>query len=163
MTSGGSRAENLISCLFPGGSFKTERGVESGSGIISSLQGIGSGSSRSLTPLKTYSATLPRLYFTKHPKSVQFGGEREQTYQTACKDLELILNFEILLLENTYKTGSNLEKKARFPNSLLKVLILSNPAALIEWIVAKVSIISRSERTCFRARLIFSRSLFKAR
>ena len=86
-----------------------DRGIESGSGIISSLQGVGYGSSRSLFPWNVAPSTQPMLYCMEPVKPASLGGENEYTYQTICKDLELTLSIEILLFEDTYKEQVNTE------------------------------------------------------
>ena len=57
-----------------------ERGIESGSGIISSLQGIGSGRPLSFSPSNVYGFMLLILYFTESGKSALIDSESEQTY-----------------------------------------------------------------------------------
>lgn len=51
---GSSYAAKSISCLLPVGYVKTLRWIESGSGIISFLAGMGSGNLRSLSPWKPF-------------------------------------------------------------------------------------------------------------
>ena len=80
--------------------------MESGSGIISSLQGIGSGRSRSLFPSKMSSCALLILYFTGPMKLASFDVKHGLTYQTLCEDLKLILDFEALLFKNAYTNQS---------------------------------------------------------
>lgn len=83
------------------GWFKTERGVESGFGIISLLQGIASGRSRSWSSGKKDPFALPTLYFEEFVRLVSHGTVNECTYQTLREDLELTLGFKVLLSENT--------------------------------------------------------------
>jgi len=80
-----------------------DKGIESGSGIISSLQGVGSGSSRSLSPWKEAPRTLPIWYCMWLMSFVLFGSGSEHTYQTLCESLELIISFEVLLFVDAYK------------------------------------------------------------
>ena len=56
-----------------------DRGIESGSGMISSLQGVGSGSSRSLSPRKTAPSTQLMLYCVEPVKSVISLGSETNT------------------------------------------------------------------------------------
>ena len=85
-----------------------DRSIESGSGIISSLQGIGSSSFRRLSPKKVTFWSLMQ-YCAKPVKFVPLGSESEYTYQTLCEDLELFMSFEVVLLKNAYKTRVNVE------------------------------------------------------
>ena len=66
---GASYAAKSISCLLPVGWFKTFKGTESGSGMISFLAGIGSGNARSLSPWKP-PPSLQMLYCTVAVRSV---------------------------------------------------------------------------------------------
>ena len=87
-----------------------DRGMESGSGIISSLQGVGSGSSRSLSPCKAAPCTWLILYYMWPVKSVSPGSESKCTYQTICEDLKLTLSIEVLLFKDTCKNESTLKQ-----------------------------------------------------
>jgi len=80
-----------------------DRGIESGSGIVSSLQGMGSGRSRSLSPEKVAPYTLPKLYCRELVKPVFVFSESESAYQTLCKDFELVFSHEVLLSKRNYK------------------------------------------------------------
>ena len=80
-----------------------DKGRESGSGMISSGQGVGSGSSRSLSPWKEAPCALPMLYCTGSVKFVSLGGDSEYTYKSLCEDPELVVSIEILLFKNAYK------------------------------------------------------------
>ena len=80
-----------------------ERGIESGSGIISSLQGVGSGNSRSLSPWKLAPCAAPILYYTETVSLVIPGTKSKYTHQALCEDPELIASHEVLLSEDVYK------------------------------------------------------------
>ena len=103
-----------------------DRGIESGSGIISSLQGVGYGSSRSLFPWNVAPSTQLMLYCMEPVKPASLGGENEYTYQSICKDLELTLSIEVLLFEDTYKDRSTLKRN----NPILKLAPQINDSVL---------------------------------
>ena len=80
-----------------------DKGMESGSGIISSLLGMGSGSPRSLSPWKSAPCMLPILYYGKVVRLVVVFSEGASTYQTLCEHLELVLDYEVLLSKHNYR------------------------------------------------------------
>jgi len=57
-------------------------------------------------------------------KPVLVDSESENAYQTFCKDLELILGFEVLLFEDSYEINQLCSRTTRFPDPLLKLSTL---------------------------------------
>ena len=113
--------------------------MESGFGIISSLQGIGSGNLRRLSPWKVRPYALQMLYCRKSVKSVFTGGESEDAYQAHCEHFELILGFEAPLFENTYKINQLCGGATGSSDSLSKTRTLDHAVLMIYKIVLVAS------------------------
>jgi hypothetical protein len=83
-----------------------DSGVESGFGIISSLQGVGAGSSRSLSPWMV-TPVLAMLYCRK---SVNYTfidrGEAGKTHEAIGEDPKLGLSFQVLGFKYSYEINS---------------------------------------------------------